>query len=164
MSERINDKIKEIEKYLKELEEIRPDTIEAYTQDIKTKAACERYAEVVIEAIIDLAFLSIKEKKLPSPESDLQAFDILFQNKIIQPEIADRLKDAKRMRNILAHKYGEEDDSIIFNAVKDELESDANDFITSIKSMLAEKSAAKKNSKFHEKEKQNQAKNHKSQA
>ena len=139
MKERINDKIKELEKYLEELIEIKPDNLEDYISDFKSKAACERYAEVIIEAVIDLAFFSIKEKKLPSPESDLEAFDILAQNKIISVELAGRLKDAKRMRNILAHEYGKIDDEIVFTAIKDELEKDVTDFINSIKASPAKK-------------------------
>lgn len=144
MKERINDKIEEIEKYLSELAEIKPDNLEDYTHDFKSKAACERYAEIIIEAIINLAFLLIKEKNLPSPENDLEAFDVLKQNNIIPAELADRLKDAKRMRNILAHEYGEVDDEIVFNAIKNEIAKDANDFIKSVKANQKKESNSKK--------------------
>ena len=133
MNERIKDKIEEIEKYLSELAEIKPDNLEDYSNDFKSKAACERYAEVIIEAVIDLAFLLIKEKRLPSPESDLEAFDVLARDNIIPARLADRLKDAKRMRNILAHEYGKIDDEIVFNAVKNELEGDIKEFISCIR-------------------------------
>jgi len=133
MNERIKDKIREIEQYLDELVEIRLDNLKDYIKDFKTKAAYERYAERIIEAVIDLAFLLIKEQRLPYPESDLQAFDILSKNKIILPELAGKLQDAKRMRNILAHEYGEVDDEIIFNAINEELEKDIKTFIKSVK-------------------------------
>ena len=42
---RISDKINEIETYLEELEEITPNSFNAYAKDFKTKAACERYFE-----------------------------------------------------------------------------------------------------------------------
>ncbi len=144
MNERIKDKIEEIEKYISELLEIKPDNLESYINDFKSKAACERYAEVIVEAVIDLAFLSIKEKKLPSPENDLEAFDTLAKNNIISAELADRLKDAKRMRNILAHEYGKVDDEIVFNAIKNELEGDAKDFIKSIKASIKENDYTKR--------------------
>jgi uncharacterized protein YutE (UPF0331/DUF86 family) len=54
MNERINDKIEEIEKYLGELLEIIPSSLVGYGQDFKAKAACERYAERIIEAVVDL--------------------------------------------------------------------------------------------------------------
>lgn len=136
MDGRINDKIREIEKYIEELGSIKPPALEEYIYDFRAKAACERYAEKIIEAVIDLAFLIVKDKKLTFPENDIQTFDILLQNKIIAPELCERLQDAKRMRNILAHEYGEVDDEIVFHAVSEELEKDTKDFIRAVKAKL----------------------------
>ena len=60
---RIKDKIKEIEEYLEELKSILPIDFKEYSKDYKTKAACERYFEKIIEAVVDLSFLIIKEKR-----------------------------------------------------------------------------------------------------
>lgn len=136
MDERIKDKIDDIEKYLAELIEIVPGNLGDYKKDFKTKAACERYTEIVIEATIDLALLAVKYRKLGYPESDLEAFEILSKSKIISSELAEKLQDAKRMRNILAHEYGEVDDEIVFNSIKDELERDVKEFIKSIRKAL----------------------------
>lgn len=133
MSERITDKIGEIEKYLDELGEIVPNSLEDYMRDFKSKAACERYAERIIGALIDLALLVIKDKGLRMPETDLQSFDILSENQLIKPGLATRLQDAKRMRNILAHQYGEVDDEIVFHAISHELTNDTRDFLRLVK-------------------------------
>ena len=74
---RITDKIEEIDEYLSELSEIIPGNFDEYQNDFKTKAACERYFEKIIESIVDLCFLVIKDKKLKIPEEDKEAFDIL---------------------------------------------------------------------------------------
>ena len=42
--------------------------------------------------------------------------------------LAKKLRDAKGMRNILAHQYGKVEDKIVFNATK-EIEADVNEFI-----------------------------------
>lgn len=99
MNERIKDKVREIEKYLDELHQIVPESLDEYRSDFKAKAACERYAERIIGAIIDLALLIINDEGLPLLETDLQAFDILSQNKMLSSELAARFQDAKRMRN-----------------------------------------------------------------
>lgn len=135
MNERITSKIEEIETYLEELEKIVPDSFEEYKIDFKTKAACERYAEKIIEAIVDLAFLVIKKEDYKMPEDDKQAFEILSENKIISEEFAKKLKEAKGMRNILAHEYGEVDDEIVFNTISEELVKDAKEFIKNIKGL-----------------------------
>lgn len=130
---RIKDKIKEIENYLAELIEIIPERFQDYFHDLKTKAACERYFEKIIEAVVDLAFLVIKDKGFRTPEEDKQAFDILAEEKIISKELNERLKDAKGMRNIIAHEYGKIDDEIVFESITEELEKDVITFIKNIK-------------------------------
>src|SRR3989344_1316305 len=83
MNERIKDKIKEIEVYLMQLGEIVPDSLKEYQEDFKTKAACERYLERLVEAAEDLAFLAIKHLDLESPEEENEIFKILSRTKII---------------------------------------------------------------------------------
>src|SRR3989344_2142868 len=129
MNERISDKIKEIEDYLEELLYIAPDNFTEYKTNLEKKAACERYFEKVIEAVVDLAFLVIKEKELKIPEGDKEAFDILVRNNIIPKILATKLKEAKGMRNVLAHEYGKVDDKLVFDSIKEELENDVMDII-----------------------------------
>ncbi|MEX0920217.1 MAG: DUF86 domain-containing protein [Candidatus Pacearchaeota archaeon] len=136
---RISDKIGEIEKYLQELSETIPVNIENYKGDFKARAACERYFERIIEAIIDLAFFMIKEYRLKTPEEDRQAFDILEQEMIISDKLAEKMRDAKGMRNIIAHEYGIIDDEMVFDSIKNELVSDAEDFVKQIKDFLRNK-------------------------
>ena len=136
MKERIKDKIKQIEEFLAVLLEIKPSTFEDYTNNMKTKAACERYAQKIIEASIDLAYLIIKKKNLIMPEDDEQIFDILVNSKIISQELG----------NFLVHQYGEVDDSIIFHAISEELEKDVKEFLNKIKIILKEREDENKKS------------------
>lgn len=126
---KIKDKIKEIEKYLDELGSIVPSNLREYKQNFEKKAACERYFEKVVEAVVDLAFLMIKNKGLRIPEEDKKAFDILAGEEIISKELAAKLKDAKGMRNILSHQYGHIDDEIVFESITEELDRDVKEFI-----------------------------------
>ena len=130
---KISDKIDEIKEYLNELAEIAPSKIEEYKSNIEKKEACERYFEKIVEAITDLAFLIIKNKKLKIPEDDIDAFNILLENRIIDSNLENKLRDAKGMRNIISHQYGKIDDEIVFAAITQELDDDAREFIKSIK-------------------------------
>ena len=136
MEERINDKINEIEKYLEELERDMPENLEEYLADSRRKAACERHAERIIESIVDLAFLFAKHKKFDAPREEEGIFLVLASKEIISDELAKNLKEAKGMRNILAHKYGEVNDAIVFHAVSEELRRDAEEFIEKISEQL----------------------------
>ena len=133
---RIKDKIKEIEKYLEQLEEITPLEFEEYKKDFKIKLMCERCAEIIIESIIDLAFLVIKEKNLKTPEEEKLVFDILRKENIISEKLSTNLKDAKGMRNIIAHDYGKIDDELVFESLKEQLIPDTEEFIKSIRELL----------------------------
>ena len=135
MNPRIKDKIEEIETLLREMYDFVPEDVEDYIGDNKTKAACERYFERITEAVVDLAFLIIKEKGYRIPGEDKIAFDILAKEKIIVSELAERLKNAKGMRNILAHEYGRVDDQIVFDALRDYFEEDVVEFLTLIRKL-----------------------------
>jgi uncharacterized protein YutE (UPF0331/DUF86 family) len=133
---RAADKINEISLYLDELKGIIPVTIDEYKSSIEKKAACERYVEKIAEAATDLAFIVIKIKKLRIPEDDIDAFNILCENKIIDDGLSAKLKKAKGMRNIISHQYGKIDDGIIFESITEELNKDIGDFIGGIKKHL----------------------------
>ena len=130
---RIEDKKEQINKFLIELEEVLPDSYEEYTQKIEKKLACERAFEKIREAINDLAILVIKDKRLPLPSEDEKAFEILANAKIIPENLAFSLKQAKGMRNRLAHQYDNIDDEIIFKAITKDIIKDAGEFLEKIK-------------------------------
>jgi len=49
--------------------------------------------------------------------------------KIIDTNLAERLQDAKGMRNILSHRYGEIDNRTVFESIKKELLIDIKEFL-----------------------------------
>ena len=132
---RIEDKINEINEFLDELKEIAPSSLDEYKSNIEKKAACERYVEKIVEAVTDLAFLIIKNRKFRIPEDDIDAFNILLENKIIDDNLSTKLKNAKGMKNIIAHQYGKIDDEIVFDALTEQLEKDVREFVGNTKKL-----------------------------
>lgn len=126
MKDRISDKIEEIEKFLEELESSLPTSFEEYKQNYRIRAISERYFEKIVKAIIDLAFIIVKEKNFKQPEYEKQVFDILADNNTISQKLSKRLQDAKGMRNIIAHEYGKIDDEMVFESITQEIIRDAN--------------------------------------
>lgn len=139
IKERIDDKIREVETFVEELAQIKPLSLEEYKANFEKRAACERYAEKIPEALSDVAFLAIGYLGLAEPKSDKEAFEILAASKVISPQQANRLQDAKGMRNIIAHEYGKVNDEIVFEAIATELERDVQEFLKSITAKLEEK-------------------------
>lgn len=132
MKELIKAKIKEIRDNLSDLYSFLPKNFGQYAQDIKTKAACERYFEKVVEGTIDCALLVIKSEKLKIPEDDLGVFDALWENGIISQETNKNLKAAKKMRNLITHYYGKVDDHIVYETLNEELKRDIIKFLKEI--------------------------------
>ena len=130
---RIKDKIDGINIFLEELSKIVPSEFNEYKSNNLVKAACERYFEKVVEAITDIAFMIIVKRKFRVPEDDIDAFRILSEHKIIDEELYKKLKQAKGMRNILIHQYGTVKDEIVFEAISEELDRDAKNFLEKIK-------------------------------
>ncbi len=136
MENKKEDKIDEIIGFLQELGAILPSVFEDYMENFEKRAACERYFEKIIEAVVDLAFIILKEKKMKVPENEESSFTILSNAKIISSELAQKLKDAKGMRNIIAHEYGKIDDRLVYEVVTGQLEKDTREFIRSVKVFL----------------------------
>lgn len=134
--ERIKDKVEEIDNYIEEFQTFIPESFNEYKNNFKIKAACERYFEKIVEALIDLAHLTIKLKRFTPAEEDVKSFDILSEKDLISRELCERLKDAKGMRNILAHEYGKVDDELVYESITTEIIKDAEDFIKSIMEKL----------------------------
>ena len=132
---KINKKINEIQKYLDELMEMVPNTLKEYESNKIVRAACERYFEKVVESVTDLAFIVITLKKFRVPDDDIDSFRILEENGIINDELYNRLKDAKGMRNFIAHQYGQINDKLVYEAIIEELEKDVKKFIEIIQKL-----------------------------
>lgn len=132
MENRRGDKIIEIEEYLEELESFLPSDFEKYIGNVEKRAACERYFEKVVKAVVDLAFIVIRECDFKSPEFDREAFEILATEKIISEELSLNLGNAKSMRNWLAHQYDKIDNRKVFDAINDKLFYDVRKFLEMI--------------------------------
>lgn len=130
---RIKDKVEEINKFLEEFKKIIPDTFKKYESNIEKKAACERYFEKIVEAAVDLTFLIIKEIGLRDAKEDTDAFVVLAEAGFIDKELSEKLQDAKSMRNLIVHQYEIIEDIRVYEAVKDKLPADINNFLSKIK-------------------------------
>ncbi len=133
MNERINDKIEEIEKYLDNLSSYIPNNFDDYVNDIKTKDACEHCFEKIIEALADLAFLVINQEGWTAPKDDIDAFFVLSDKNMIPKNLAQKMKEAKTMRNFIAHQYGKVDDEMVFNSINGELVKDTEELLSAVK-------------------------------
>jgi len=136
LKKRIEGKIKDIEKYLDSLNSFKPETLEEYEKDEEARWACERACERIAEAIIDLAIFIIRYKEIIYNDEDEKAFGVLLKNNIINDNLYKRLHNLKGMRDHIAHRYGEIDNEIVFEAINEEIEKDVDEFLEIAKEII----------------------------
>lgn len=136
MQIRINDKIKELTRYLEEYSSLKPHSAKEFKGSLENKAVGERYFEKIVECATDLAFLVINQNKLQEPTDDLSTFEILLAAGAVSKKTCEMLKQAKSMRNLIVHNYGEVKGEIVFNALDEELPRDIGNFISEIENYI----------------------------
>lgn len=104
MNDIILNKIQTIDRCLKRIREDyegNPENLSNYTKQdaivLNLQRACE--------ACIDLAMHIVSVKKLGIPQSSRDAFDLLLQNDLIDPDLCSRMKAMVGFRNVAVHDY-----------------------------------------------------------
>lgn len=90
--ERIHQKIGRIKEHLSMIRSIKGDCLNRFTTDPIYRGALLHYLYLLADSCIVLAELVIKYKNLRIPQSYSEAFDILGENKILDPSFAYILK------------------------------------------------------------------------
>jgi uncharacterized protein YutE (UPF0331/DUF86 family) len=113
-AERVEDRLERLEAMLEQLDEVRDGGEEAYLADARLRLATERLLQVSIQICIDLAAQVVSEQSAAPPSSYSDVFKVLGDKGVIPSEIAARLGNAARQRNLLVHLYMEIDDRAVF--------------------------------------------------
>ncbi|MHC6179308.1 type VII toxin-antitoxin system HepT family RNase toxin [Clostridium sp. JNZ X4-2] len=104
MNDVVLNKIFVIERCIKRIKEEyadNPENLKNYTKQdsiiLNIQRACE--------ASIDLAMHIVSERKLGIPQNSRDAFEVLFNNEIIDEKLMKELKSMVGFRNIAVHDY-----------------------------------------------------------
>jgi len=93
--------IKRCIRRVKEEYDCNPKNLENYTKQDSITLNIQR----ACEAVIDLGMHVIAERGLGIPQTSRDTFEILQDNRIITPEMCERLKAMIGFRNIAIHNY-----------------------------------------------------------
>lgn len=98
---------------------------EAFMSDELTQAASERRLQVAIQAALDVANHILAEDSDVTPEDYGAAFVELGKLGVVDAELAERLRTAAKLRNVLVHMYVEVDLDRVWEAIErlDDLEA-----------------------------------------
>jgi len=133
--ERIFQKIGRIREYAKQVRSMEADCLERFNVDPIYRGALLYFLYLLADSCIGLAELMIRHKKLRIPQSYHEAFDILGENKILDPAFAFSFAKIAGFRNFLAHDYEKTDARLICEQIISRL-SDIDRFIEQIENAL----------------------------
>jgi len=105
--------LSQLDTYYQRLEKNIPAKFKDYNKNLILKGFCERTLQTLIEICIDITNFIIKEEKLGLPSEEEDIFKKLQQDEIISKEITSTLRNMKKFRNVLIHRYVEVKDELV---------------------------------------------------
>lgn len=113
-ADRVEGRIQRLEGLIERLDEVRQAGEDAYLANEERRAATERWLQVAVQICIDLGTQLISEQSARPPSDYADVFTILGQKGVIPSELAERLANAAKQRNLIVHLYLEIDDRSVF--------------------------------------------------
>jgi uncharacterized protein YutE (UPF0331/DUF86 family) len=117
--DRVEVRLQRLEELIERLDGVRKGGEEAYLTDSQQRAATERWLQLAIQICIDLGTQLVSEKSARPPSDYADVFAILGEKGDIPGDLALRLGNAARQRNLIVHLYMdmEIDDRAVFAAL-----------------------------------------------
>lgn len=111
-------KLARLDEYLGYLKELGGYSEAQFISDHRLYGLAERYLQLSIEVLIDVARQMIIQLNLERPDNNYEAFETLLKEKIISASLFERLRLMAGFRNILVHDYMKIDRKIVYKALR----------------------------------------------
>lgn len=115
--DRAEARLRRLGELLERLEGVRSRGEETYLADEELRAMTERWLELAIQICIDLGTQVVAELSARAPSDYADVFKTLGEQQLLPDDLAGRLGDAARQRNLLVYLYLEIDDRAVFNSL-----------------------------------------------
>ncbi len=103
------------------IEENLPENVKNFEGSRILRNSIYKEIEFAIENIIDISNIINSDLRLGTPETEDSIIEHLSNNKIFEKKVIDTISEMKRFRNILIHRYGEVNDKLAFENIKEGL-------------------------------------------
>jgi uncharacterized protein YutE (UPF0331/DUF86 family) len=104
-AEVVRRRLRELDRRMIALSDLRDRGQTAFLTDEGVRAQAERHLQLAIQIAIDVAIHVLAEASAATPETYGGAFAVLADIGVIEPGLADSLRRAAGLRNILVHAY-----------------------------------------------------------
>lgn len=118
---RVLTKLDQLTGYYQELNEVFPTDYAEYENTV-VKRAVERLIQLLVETCIDICHLIAKGENLGLPSNEEDIFDKVDEAEIISHELIVKLREMRKFRNLLVHRYGTVDDQRAHENIRDNKE------------------------------------------
>jgi uncharacterized protein YutE (UPF0331/DUF86 family) len=113
----IEGKFDVIDRNLRFLEEIKTLTPDQFVESYRDTQAAKYSLLEIMEACVDIANYIISVKGFRRAEEYSEMFKVLKEEGVITKELATKLEDMARFRNLLVHRYGEVDNKRVLEII-----------------------------------------------
>lgn len=86
--------------------------------DYMLRSSVERNLHIALESMLDIGEMIISKENFEKPESYADVIKILGKEGILPEELAKRLENAARFRNVLVHLYNKIDTDLLYRNLK----------------------------------------------
>lgn len=110
-------------------------SIEDFLKDRIIQLATERSLQIAAQSVIDISTHLVAHNHWGTPKSYKDSVDIISKNGVIDSNLAARLIDLVKLRNVIIHVYLEIDPKIVHKSAEYSVD-DLKKFIEAIKKIL----------------------------
>ena len=132
----VHTRIERIRKCVSRLKEIaRRRTRTEFVHDADAIDIAEHNIQMAIQCVLDISNHILADLKAGIPDDHRKIFTMLASQKIMTPELSDRLARMAGLRNVLVHEYLDVDLDILYRAMTEEL-ADFEEFIKAVTKLI----------------------------
>jgi len=134
----IEAKLDIIDRNLRFLEEIKTLSPDQFVENYRDVQAAKYSLLETMEACIDIANYIISVEGFRRADEYSEMFKVLKEERVIGKDLATKLEDMARFRNLLVHRYGEVDNRRVLEIIKHNMK-DIEEFEKAIAKFIREK-------------------------
>ncbi len=132
---RVEHLVNYVQEMLNRLQSHQGKSFEEFAENFQAVDASLYELQTMLEAISDIAMHVVTGANLGSPNSRPEAIEMLAKNEIIPQDLAEKISQAVRLRNIIVHHYPRVNLRTVYDVIQDGL-GDIVDFCAEIVNYL----------------------------
>jgi uncharacterized protein YutE (UPF0331/DUF86 family) len=111
-------KLDSLAEYTRDLREIQPQNLAAFSQDKMLRRYAERMLHMAIESSIHIGIQVLTESGFRAPENYHDIFLVLGDRGVLTPQLVTAMTMLVELRNLLVYEHDAVDETMVYGALK----------------------------------------------